>query len=282
MNITGKTSYAAVIGHPIAHSLSPTLHNSIYHHLKLDIAYGAFDVLPETFGEAVEGLAALGFLGFNVTIPYKERIIAYLDEIEPTAAAIGAVNTVKIEGGRLIGYNTDGLGFLNSMEMNNIQCQGQRILLLGAGGSARAIGVSLVSKGPKEILILNRSPIRGKQLAEDINSFAGQDISLALDKAPQDIDIIINTTPLGMWPKVDENPLSGYIFNRQTKVCDIIYNPSKTLLLREAEKAGCFTLGGIGMLVGQGIKAIEIWTGETVHDPIVELVTKELSGVLTK
>lgn len=279
-NTTANTSYAAVIGHPIGHSLSPVLHNRIYQMLDLDIFYMAFDIVEENFEKGIDGLAALNFLGFNVTIPYKEKIIDSLDELDPMAAAIGAVNTVKVENGRLIGYNTDGIGFLNSLKMNNVVCDGKRILIIGAGGAARAIGISLVQENPRKILILNRNRNRGVQLSRDINEFANRNISDFVEHPKEKVDIIINTTSVGMWPKIDESPLKGYLFRSSNIVCDIVYNPSKTLLLQQAENFGCKTVGGIGMLVGQGVKAIEIWTGVRVDKKVVESVTKELQDKL--
>ncbi|HZJ57988.1 MAG TPA: shikimate dehydrogenase [Clostridia bacterium] len=280
MIISPKTSYAAVIGHPIAHSLSPKLHNSIYDKLGLDMVYLAFDISHRDLQSAVGGLRSLNFSGFNVTIPYKIEVMDYLNEIDPMAIAIGAVNTVKIEDGRMIGYNTDGLGFLSSLKNRNIRCHGRRILIIGAGGSARAIAITLAEDSPKEILILNRNAARGEQLAEDINRYAGRDLSTVVEEAPATIDIIINTTPLGMWPNVQNSPLSGYSFSPETVVCDIVYNPLETTLLKEARKSGSITVGGIGMLVGQGIKAVEIWTGRGIDDSISGLVYGEIHNSL--
>ena len=280
MNITASIACAAVLGHPIAHSLSPELHNRIYQSMDLDIVYLAFDITRENFAKAVKGLGALGFIGFNITIPYKETIISYLDSIDPAAATIGAVNTVKIEGGKLIGYNTDGVGFLHSLNINNVICSQRRILILGAGGSARAIGIALVEQNPKEIVILNRSLDRAKKLAFDINEFAGRNISYAVSNAPQNVDIIINTTPLGMWPEVDKSPLEDYVFCPKTVVCDIIYNPYTTSLLKRASASGCFTINGLGMLVGQAVKAIEIWTGKKIDNSLIKLVYNDLRNKL--
>jgi shikimate dehydrogenase len=280
LTITSNTSYAAVIGHPIAHSLSPRLHNSIYDIEGLDLLYLAFDIPHGKLRSAVEGLCSLSFSGFNVTIPHKEEVMVFLDEIDPVAAAIGAVNTVKIKDGRMFGYNTDGLGFLNSLKGQNIECNGRSILILGAGGSARAIGITLAVENPREILILNRNRDRGEKLAMDINDYAGYGLSKTVVEAPEKTDIIINTTPLGMWPKVLDSPLAGYSFNPDTIVCDIVYNPLETTLLREAKKFGCKTVGGLGMLVGQGIKAVEIWTNKQIHDSTVRQVYDELYSVL--
>ncbi|MGI5850485.1 MAG: shikimate dehydrogenase [Clostridiales bacterium] len=282
MIITPNTSYAAVIGHPIGHSLSPQLHNSIYDKIGIDMIYLAFDIPSGNLESAVEGLCALNFSGFNVTIPHKEEVIAFLDKIDPMAAAIGAVNTVKIEGRRMTGYNTDGLGFLHSLKGQCVECKGRNILILGAGGSARAIGITLADQTPGEILILNRNRDRGERLAMDINEYAGYGLSRAVGDVPDRIDIIINTTPLGMWPKVLDSPLAGYTFNPETIVCDIVYNPLETALLGEAKRSGCKTVGGLGMLVGQGIKAVEIWTDKGIDDSTARLVYDGLYNTLKK
>ncbi|MFY9178129.1 MAG: shikimate dehydrogenase [Caldicoprobacterales bacterium] len=280
MKIAASTSCAAVIGHPISHSISPELHNRIYQALGLDIVYLAFNISKDNFAQAIKGLGALGFIGFNVTIPYKETIIPYLDSIDPAAAAIGAINTVKIDNGKLIGYNTDGLGFLDSLTINNIYCSNRRILIIGAGGSARAIGICLIEHNPREIIILNRRMDRSKQLALDINKFAKRSIAKAVNSVPEDVDIIINTTPLGMWPNVEQSPLEGYVFNSKTVVCDIIYNPYMTTFLKRASGQGCLTVNGLGMLIGQGVKAIEIWADKKVDSSIITMVYDELRNKL--
>src|SRR5699024_4042607 len=194
--------------------------------------------------------------------------------------AIKAVNTVKIQNGRLLGYNTDGLGFLSSLKMHGVNCKDRTICILGAGGSARAIAISLVREKPKKIVIINRSKERGVALVTDINTFARTKLSSTRMDVPENIDIIINTTPLGMWPHIHANPLDGYKFNPKTIVCDIVYNPITTTLLKEAREANCLTVGGIGMLVGQGVKAIEIWTGKSIDESIIPLLCDDLEKSL--
>jgi len=266
MNITPHTKVVGLIGHPVEHSLSPKMHNEIYKKIGLDMIYLAFDIPPDKLLQAVEGIRAMGFAGFNVTIPHKERIISYLDEIEEEARAIGAVNTVKNEKGRLVGYNTDGMGFISSLLTRGIQCKGKQILMLGAGGAARAIGIYLAKEEPKEILIYNRTLDRARNLAYAINEYIGKDLSRAVSVLPSHPHVIINTTSLGMWPNIEQNPLYGYSLRKDMVVCDIVYNPRMTALLRSADERGCTIVGGMDMLINQGTKAIEIWTGAKLEN----------------
>lgn len=276
MIITPKTKYTALIGHPVAHSISPILHNKVYRKIGLDMAYLAHSIEADDLRDGIKGLQALGYIGFNVTIPHKESIIEHLDIIDPTAKAIGAVNTVKNVEGKLIGYNTDGLGFMESLKSSNVECSHSTITILGAGGAARAIAMSLVEKNPEEIHIINRSQERGLKLARDINKFAGYELSRLSETIPVYADIIINTTPLGMWPHSEGNPLAEYSLNSKSVVCDIVYNPIETSMLKQARNSGCVTINGLGMLVGQGMKALEIWTGKTIDSSTIKWITHEL------
>lgn len=261
MEITPKTTAVGLIGHPVGHSLSPALHNEIYRFLGLDLVYIAFDVHPEQTVQAVEGMAALGFLGFNVTIPHKERVVSILDALDPLAEAIGAVNTVIIDSGRLIGYNTDGLGFLAALRRQGFTVKGKRIAILGAGGAARAIGMTAAFEQAAAITILNRTRDRAEALSSAINRRLGVCIAHASDILPQDTELCIHTTALGMSPHPEGNFLEGVSLPSSMVLCDIVYNPRETALLRCAQQADLKTMGGIGMLVGQGLEAIRIWTG---------------------
>ncbi len=267
MEISPSTKLVGLIGHPVEHSFSPKLHNSIYSMLGLNMVYLAFDVRERELSYAVRGLQALGFIGFNVTIPYKEKILPLLDRIDDNAAAIGAVNTIKIEGNKLIGYNTDGAGFLDSLTRRGVSCKDKKIAILGAGGAARAIGIYLAGENPSQIFINNRTPSRAERLAQDINQFIGRSMCQAISSIPKDADIIINTTPIGMWPDIHGNPLKGYPLKSDTIVCDIVYNPPMTDMLKYAQEAGCTIIGGKDMLIGQGVRAIEIWTDKVITDP---------------
>jgi shikimate dehydrogenase len=261
MDISSRTRLVALLGHPVEHSFSPQFHNRIYEQLGLDMVYLAFNVGKGQLSSALEGIRAMDFVGCNITIPYKEKVLAYLDEVDQEAAVIGAVNTIKNQNGYLIGYNTDGMGFLYSLKRRGIGCRGKSILLLGAGGAARAIAIYLAREKPREILIHNRTLERALVLVGIINNYIGMNLAREVQKIPEDVDIIINTTSLGMWPQVEGNPLEGCSLINKTIVCDIVYNPRKTRMLIQAEKAGCKIVEGIDMLIAQGLKAIEIWTG---------------------
>lgn len=267
MNIAPSTRPIGLIGCPIEHSLSPKLHNAIYQKYGIDCVYLAFNTEKERLEEVINGFKALSFMGFNVTVPHKQNVLPFLDDLDEEAAVIGAVNTVKIENGRLIGYNTDGWGFIGSLKNRGYNIGGMDVLVLGAGGSARAISVYLAKEGAKAINIINRTDSSAVILAEHIkrhypsvaiNVIRKQDLNIIRPS------IIINTTSVGMWPQVMNSPLSGYNFVPNQIVVDIIYNPLATKLLQDAFDAGCDVINGLDMLVGQAVKAIEIWTGTVV------------------
>lgn len=279
MQITPKTRIAGLIGHPIAHSLSPVIHNHLYKKLGIDMAYIAFDVPPERIAAAVEGLCALGFTGFNITIPHKEAVYRMLDRIDREAEIIGAVNTVKIEDGIMTGYNTDGQGFIQSLTHSAIHIKGKRIALIGAGGSARSIGIYLAKENPESIHIINRTYEKADTLAGVINQYKGHALAHAAIEIPKKPDIIINTTSLGMWPHITNNPLKGLQLSRQTVVCDIVYNPRKTAMLQYAAAHGCQVVEGIGMLIGQGLRAVEIWLDKPLPENSWEVMSEAVNLV---
>jgi len=270
MEITPCTRPIGLIGCPVEHSLSPKLHNAIYQKYGMDFVYLAFDLKKEELHDAINGFRALSFVGFNVTVPHKQNVLQYIDELDKEAQAIGAVNTVKIENGRLTGYNTDGSGFIGSLKNRGVSVKGTNILVLGAGGSSRAICVYLAKEGANTINILNRTKSNAETLAEHIKRYYPFIKINAIDK--QNLksikpDIIINTTSVGMWPMTDDSPLNEYNFNPDQIVVDIIYNPLETKLLKDASNSGCTVINGLDMLVGQAVKAIEIWTSTAVdHD----------------
>ncbi|MBO1626462.1 shikimate dehydrogenase [Bacillus arachidis] len=271
-----------VIGNPIGHSLSPLMHNDAFEHLSIDAHYHAFLVEEETLGEAVKGLKALGVSGFNVTTPHKVSIMKYLDEIDPLAMQIGAVNTVVHRDGKLIGYNTDGIGYVRSLQsISKEPLYQKRILLLGAGGACRGIYFSLVDAGVKEIDIANRTIEKAEQLIagckEGILSHA-----LSLEQATEkqnNYDIIIHTTTIGMHPHVQNTPLQIQSLKPGTIVSDIIYNPFETKLLQEAKAKGAIVQNGIDMFVYQGALAFEMWTGRMPNiERMKQLVMRKLGG----
>lgn len=250
----------AVIGDPIRHSLSPQMHNAGYRALGIKAEYHRFQVKPAQLSEAVEGLCALGFSGWNVTIPHKESIVSLLDTLTPEAQRAGAVNTVKIHEGQRIGHNTDGAGFVRSVEGDMNGFQGKKAVLLGAGGASKGIALALAEQG-MHLHILNRTPDKAKELVQVIQSLGGTATSgeFALGDWIKDVDLLVQTTSVGLQGERFLFSLQG--ISEQALVVDIIFNPSQTAFLQEAKELGCRTLNGLGMLLYQGALAWEFWLG---------------------
>lgn len=267
-----ETKILAIIGSPIVHSKSPLMHNTMLDFLGLNYHYIAFNVLPEDLANAINGIRALNISGFNVTIPHKVEVMKYLDEISTEAKEIGAVNTVINENGKLIGYNTDGAGYVRSLvEDTNINLKGKNVLLLGAGGAARAIGYTLSEHQVEHLIIVNRN----LEKATHIKSKLGNNCKVTV-VTPSNIkeyidntDIIINTTSVGMHPNTEESLIKKEWIKPNHLVSDIVYNPLITKLLLDAHNAGAQTHSGLGMFVHQGAIAFEKWTGITPNSRIM-------------
>ena len=272
--ITGRTQLTGLLGSPVAHSLSPRMHNTAFRLLGLDYVYLCFEVTEDTLSEAVRGLKVCGIRGFNLTMPNKNRMLEMLDVCTPAARLVGAVNTVLQEDGRLIGYNTDGIGFLRSLQESGTDIKGKKMVLLGAGGAASAIAAQAALDGVAELHIFlrpdSRFYARTKQLADALETETACKVvlcdmadSLYLKKLLGTADVLVNATPVGMEPETDRCliPEQGWLPESLT-VADIIYHPRKTKLLELAEKAGCQTCPGVGMLLYQGAEAFRIWTGK--------------------
>ncbi|MCA9732616.1 MAG: shikimate dehydrogenase [Deferribacteres bacterium] len=250
-----------VIGAPIAHSLSPLLHEFIIRQYDLPFTYSAYHVEKESLAEAVYGAQALGFRGLNVTVPYKKDVMSLLDEIDEFALKVGAVNTILFSEGRITGYNTDVFGFLHSLAVENVSLSDRDVVLLGAGGAARAIVLAAKKGGARSVMIYNRTYEKAAALAEKMGCVAvSQDYFTAIP----DHAVIINTTSVGMHPNVNASPLPQTLFRADCLYIDIVYNPQNTLFLQYATHAGAQTVGGIGMLILQGILAMEIWSGKSI------------------
>lgn len=253
-----------VMGDPIAHSKSPQMHGAALQALGITGAYVPLHIAPERLGDAISAIRTLGFRGVNVTIPHKVAVMEFLDQLDESAASIGAVNTIVNDGGRLTGYNTDGIGYVRSLKAEAApELQDTRILVLGAGGAARGIIHSLLKERPAELIVANRTPDKAVQLAEEWNTL-GRIRGIGLEEAPsfiEGIDLVINTTSIGMHPKVDDTPFPADLLAPGRVVSDLIYNPLETRLLREARERGCRAHGGLGMFVYQGAYALEYWTG---------------------
>jgi shikimate dehydrogenase len=276
--ITSKTQLVGLFGHPVSHSQSPLMHNAAFMETGLPFAYAAFDVAPHNLEEAVAGIRALGLKGVNVTIPHKVAIMPMLDEIDPLAKKIGAVNTVVNVDGRLIGYNTDGMGYVRSLvEETGIVLDKQIVTMLGAGGAARAVAFTLAEKGVKEIRIINRSRERAALLAEHVGTIVPTKVVEQAEGKDviADSSLLINTTSIGMHPNVSEMPVPTEWLHKHLTVSDLIYNPLETRLLKEARAIGAQVHSGVGMFVNQGALAFELWTGQNAPGEIMRKVVLE-------
>ncbi|MFX1567970.1 MAG: shikimate dehydrogenase [Promethearchaeota archaeon] len=264
---TSQTKVLCLIGNPIEHSMSPIMHNAAIFDLNLDYVYLAFKIKPENLRVAVKGIRTFNFIGINVTLPFKQKIMQYLDEIDPIAKKIGAINTIKNDEGYLTGKNTDADGGITALKNTGYKISGKNILLLGAGGAARALVYKMAEEANK-IIIINRNLKRALKLSNNIRKNFGINIEAkklsrnTVKNGCMKADIIINTTPIGMYPNIDESPIPIECLHEGLIVYDIIYNPIVTKLIRDANQKGCKTLGGLDMLVNQGALAFEWWTNE--------------------
>jgi len=268
MNITSKTKTLGIFGYPISHTLSPAMHNAVIKALGLDMVYLPFEVKPSNLKEAINGIKSLGIIGVNITIPHKESVIRFLDDISEEARLVGAVNTIVYKDRKLVGYNTDGSGYMASLkEELGFNPKSKRIIIIGAGGAARGILAALATQKPKSITVANRTLSRAVSL---IKAFKGkfrdtrfEAINLddnMLKMSFNSVDLLINTTSVGMKQgKTLKIPLET--LPKIAIVSDIIYNPLETLLLKKAKKFGLTTHGGLGMLVHQGARSFKLWTG---------------------
>jgi shikimate dehydrogenase len=264
--ISGKTKICALIGDPVEHTMSPVMHNAAYKKLGLDYVYIPFRVKAAGLAEAVAGLRALNVRGFNVTIPHKVAIIPLLDSLDSLAEKVGAVNTVVNKEGELRGYNTDAEGFLRALSGQGIKLKGKKVVVLGAGGAARAISYIMAEKGTR-LTILNRQ--QELDWAENIASMIKEDLGKEvkvyelqhLAQAIEGVDLLVNATSVGMSPNAEKSLVPVKLLSKVPVVFDIVYNPIVTKLLKEAGAAGAKTIGGVEMLAWQGALAFEMWTG---------------------
>ncbi|MEJ8553645.1 shikimate dehydrogenase [Tepidibacter sp. Z1-5] len=264
--INGSTKLICLIGQPVEHSFSPSIHNCLFEKYDINSKYMCFDVDKKSLKEAVNAMKVLKIKGANVTVPHKVEIMNYLDEIDINAKLIGAVNTIKNDNGRLIGYNTDGMGFVNSVLGKGYKIEGKNVMILGAGGAARSIAVEIANNRAKSIEIRNRSIDKANNISNTIkenfkSSVKTGNINITKEDL-ENIDILINTTSLGLSPKVDQIPIDETIkVDKDILVCDIVYNPKETRFLKWAKENNLDTLGGIDMLINQALEAFYIWTG---------------------
>jgi shikimate dehydrogenase len=279
-----NTELIALIGHPIKQSYSPFIQNSAFELLNLDYIYLAFDVPADNLKSAVNSVNALGMKGLNVTLPHKEKIIRFLDDLSEEASIIGAVNTVVNDHGRLYGYNTDVNGILETLLPFRDEISGSKVSVIGAGGSARAVIYTLVRHfKPEEINIINRTQQRADTLMNYFSLKMRYDSFRTMELFPPDIaetlnssKLIVNATTIGMMPEENDSVTDlDESFNSRQIVFDLIYNPAKTKLLELAQKQGARVVGGLKMLVSQAAKSFELWTGE-------EMPVEQISALLEK
>lgn len=261
-DINSDTALYCIFGRPVRHSLSPVMHNRAFREAGINAVYLAFE--PASAETALQAMRSLGIRGASVTIPFKIDVMEYLDAVDPLAADIGSVNTLSSDSGRITGYNTDGHGALLALFGKEIPVRGATALVLGNGGSARAIAFTLLANGAR-VILSGRKSENVKGLAGDLAHRHGPVPSLLikdLDPGVMDsVDIIINTTPAGMAPDVDSAAINEDLILKKHAVFDIVYSPHMTRLLAAAEKKGCRIVHGIDMLIYQGVRQFELWTG---------------------
>lgn len=270
--ISAKTALVGLIGWPVSHSVSPAMHNAAFAALGLDWRYLPLPVdpaLPGAVGDAVRGMRALGMRGINVTVPHKQAVLPFLDRVAPAAQAMRAVNTIIVGAdGALTGDNTDAPGFIADLRAHGVEPAGRHVLVLGAGGSARAIVYGLAQAGARHITIANRSIARAAQLLADLRPYLGATTGAVVAlpdglRDAADATLIVNCTSLGMTPHADTTPWPHDLPLRTDQIVyDLVYNPAETLLLQQAQAAGAHAIGGLGMLIWQGALAFEHWTGQ--------------------
>ncbi len=284
MTISGKTRVCGVIGDPIEHTLSPCMHNAAFEALGLDYVFLAFKVKPAGVADAVNGMRALNIRGLNVTMPHKHTVMKNLDRIDLSAQLINSVNTILNKENLLFGFNTDGVGAVKALKENGVELKGRKVLLLGAGGAARAIAYAM-AKEADELAVLNRTVKQAQALARLLEKSANKKIasgslsSSDIQKNLQDSDILINATSIGMKPRPEETPVPPKLLRGNLSVMDIVYNPLETKLAKDAKVAGAKVISGVEMLIYQGAASFEIWTGKSAP---VEVMRKAALNRLMK
>ncbi len=280
-----QAEVVGVFGQPVAENPTGVMQEAGFAAAGLNWRYLNFEVPPERLGAAMDAIDALGMRGINLTIPHKVAVIEHLDELAPEARAIGAVNTVRVEGSKKIGENTDGKGFLRGVrnDAGMAPC-GKRVVLLGAGGAARAIGTELVLAGVSDLLVVNRSQKRGSTMVSDLKAATGGPVRFrqwsGTFAVPADCDLLVNATSIGLYPDVDAAPDVDLSSARAGMlVADAVFNPPETKLLAAARERRLPTLDGLSMLVYQGVIAFEMWTGQSPDEAAMKTALRNALGV---
>lgn len=286
--IDGRTQLVGLIGWPVEHSLSPAMHNAAFDALGLNWRYVPLPVPPGRVDVAVHGLAALGFHGANVTVPHKEAVMSVLDDVTPNAEALGAVNTIVVgredeRGATLGGHNTDAQGFVGALRQGRFDPWEKHAVVVGAGGAARAVVFGLMEAGADEVAVLNRTLQRAQALVSDLSRHAQFPICSSqltpemLVESARTADLLVNATPVGMWPNTDSSIWPDDVpVPPSLTVFDLVYNPLETKFLRQARESGARAIGGLGMLVKQGALAFEMWTGEEAPAEVMRTACEQM------
>lgn len=285
--INGTTRTCGLIGNPVEHTMSPVIHNTLAKETGENLVYVPFHVPTGFIGDAVEGAYALNLLGMNVTVPYKSDVIPHLKEIDPLAQRIGAVNTlVRMENG-FKGYNTDMPGLFRAMCDDGVKIEGEKILILGAGGVARAVAMLLADKNAAEIILLNRTVERAQAVADEVNAFVGKILARAMALAdykqlPEgERFLAIQATNVGMYPHTEEAVIEDEAFYRKIHTgYDLIFNPFSTKFMKLVQQQGGVAYNGLKMLLYQGIIAYELWTGQNIEDSRADMVYEKLKDAM--
>lgn len=283
MKITGETKIVGIFAYPVRHSLSPLMHNSAFSYLGLNYIYLPFQIRESELKNAVLSIKALNITGVNITVPHKEKVLKELDELSDEVLKIGAVNTILNKDGKLIGFNTDKFGFIKSLLLAGVKLENKRIMVLGCGGASRAVCFGVLEHNIRTLIITDVIEEKLKKLKKDLKKFHKdkyiQGIVYNEEKIFEklsDIDILVNATPVGMTPDVNSSPILGIPkSNKNLIVYDLVYNPLKTKLLKLAEKQNLKTVSGIEMLIWQGAKAFEMWTGRKAPTDVMRKEVKK-------
>jgi shikimate dehydrogenase len=284
MDISGKTRVFGVIGDPIEHSLSPTIHNAAFRHLGLDFVFLAFRVKAADLEKVIQGMRGLGIHGLNVTMPHKSAVIGCLDEVDFSVRFLDSANTILNRDGKLSGFSTDGVGALKALLENGVDLSGKKVLLLGAGGAAKAIAFTLVPE-VGELAILNRSAEKAEALAETLGHMFNRNVvggALSPDTIKmnlRDSDVLVNATSAGMKPNLSQSLVAPEWLKSDLAVMDIVYNPIETKLAKDAKAVGAKVVSGVEMLIYQGAASFEIWTGKSAP---IEVMRKAALNKLSR
>ena len=284
MDISGKTKICGVIGNPIQHTLSPTIQNSAFNHLNLDFIFLVFKVKTAELEMAIQGMRSLDIHGLNVTMPHKNMVINYLDEIDSAVESLNSANTIVNKKGRLLGFNTDGIGAVKALQENGVDLSSSKVVLLGAGGAGRAIAFSIADK-VEDLIVLNRDITKAKNLELNLKLKFNKNIhygTLSQDSIQKNLrssDLLINATNVGMGPNSKISIVNPKLLTSDLTVMDIVYNPLETKLLSDAKIVGAKTINGLEMLIYQGAASFELWTGRKAPIEIMKLATlKQISN----